>query len=219
MMDAHDTQWLAPVRATRPGGTPPAAPGCLDDHALARLADGSLDAPQRALLLVHVAGCARCRHAVAAVMRATSDPSVVSAIPRSGRRAGRGAWLTGSVAAGLAAAAVLLVLVRPHALPDPTPHRSAIAAAPAPRAVWPTGAVDDARRLSWTPVPGADRYRVSLYEADGSVRYETETPDTFAIVPDSSAPVLGAAYGWTVDARVGFDRWVRSPLVKFSVRP
>lgn len=119
----------------------------------------------------------------------------------------------------MAAAVALLVLIRPAPRREHGPHRSAIAAAPAPRAVWPQGAVHEARHLAWTPVEGADRYRVTLYDVDGSVRFETETNDSFALIPDASLPMPGVRYGWTVDARVGFDRWVRSLLVQFTVRP
>lgn len=218
MTESHDTRWLTQVRATRPGGEPISTPACLDHHAIASLADGSLDATRRADAVRHVAGCDRCRREVASVARALSDPAVARELEVSGRtRRRRLRWL-GGLAASMAAAVAVLVLVRPGPHREPEPHRSAIGAAPAPRAVWPEGTVDQARLLNWTPVAGADRYRVTLFDADGSVRYETATTDTFVLLSDAPALLPGAVYGWTVDARVGFDRWVRSPIVKFVVR-
>ncbi len=63
-------------------------PECLDDDTIAALAEGSLDAAARQAVLPHVAGCARCRGAVASVARALSDSAVAREVAsvESGRR-------------------------------------------------------------------------------------------------------------------------------------
>jgi hypothetical protein len=74
--------------------------------------------------------------------------------------------------------------------------------------------VDD---LRWSPVAGADRYRVTVFDATGRVMYASEVSDTVVLFPDSVLLVPGAAYLWKVDARTGFDRWAGSELVEFRV--
>jgi hypothetical protein len=210
---------LAQVRSFRSGGEARSTPHCLDDDAVAALAEGTLEAESRAAALAHVAACDRCRRAVASVARALADPAVaaeIRTITGLGRsRARRFGW----VALGTAAAAVAVLLALPSQREEPLPpHRAQpITAAPAPQGVWPVGPVAEARSLRWTPVSGADRYRVTLFVADGVVRYETELLDTVVILPDSVLPAPGETYWWKVDARLGFDRWAASPLIEFSI--
>lgn len=190
-------------------------PQCLDDDTIAALAAGTLDAPTRAAALPHVAGCARCRGAVASVARALSDSSVareVAALEGAGwRRFVR-------IALPVAAAAALLLLAWPPSMDDEPPHRAPpVTAAPAPAPVSPVGPVADAPILRWTSVPGTDRYRVTLFGAGGQVRYETELADTVALLPDSVVLAPGRPYLWKVEARTGFDRWATSALVEFSI--
>jgi hypothetical protein len=71
--------------------------------------------------------------------------------------------------------------------------------------------------LRWSAAAGADRYRVTLFDADGRVLYETEVGETVAPLPDSVAPGPGRPYLWKVEARTGFDRWSASDLVEFTV--
>jgi len=192
-------------------------PHCLDDDIIAALAAGTLDAPARAAALPHVAGCARCRGAVASVARALGDPSVAREVAAA-EGAGRRRWWRAGLAA--AAAAVLLLLSWPPGADDrsPPPHRAPpITTAPAPVPVSPVGTVADATILRWTSAPGSDRYRVTLFEAGGQVRYETELADTVALLPDSVVLVPGRPYLWKVEARTGFDRWATSRLVEFSI--
>jgi hypothetical protein len=77
--------------------------------------------------------------------------------------------------------------------------------------------VAEARVLRWSAVPGADRYRVNLFDSRGLSLYEAEFTDTVAALPDSIALIAGRAYLWSVDARIGWDRWSSSPLTTFSV--
>jgi hypothetical protein len=71
--------------------------------------------------------------------------------------------------------------------------------------------------LRWSHVAGADRYRVTVFDATGGVVYAAEASDTVVAFPDSIALVPGASYLWKVDARTGFDRWAASELIEFRV--
>ena len=187
---------------------------CLQDEMIAALADGSLAPELRASVLPHIASCPRCRAAVASVARAVADPAVARelSVSAGGRR-----WYR--IVVPLAAAAVLLLLLSSpgddrlpvHRGPPPPPP----ATVPIPRS--PVGAVAAVNELRWSPVAGADRYRVTVFDATGRVMYATEVSDTVVLFPDSVALVSGASYLWKVDARIGFDRWAASELAEFRL--
>src|SRR5437667_6141652 len=198
--------------------TPIARPDCLDEHTVAALADGTLDAAARGRALVHVATCALCRRAVASVAEALAAVPITHEIEIvEGRRRRRGPVLR--VAVPLAAAAtVLLLLWSPandpfgrHRGPPPPPP----ATTPIPRS--PVGAVAAVNDLRWSPVVGADRYRVTVFDETGGVVYASESSDTVVAFPDSVALVPGASYLWKVEARTGFDRWSPSELAEFKI--
>jgi len=197
-------------------------PECLDDDTIAALAEGNLDPATRTAVLPHVAGCARCRTAVASVARALADPGLASEVAAlGGTRRGRPLRL-GWIALPLAAAAgLVLLLSRPRPPEDDgTLHRApTITATPAPAPVSPVGAVAEARRLVWMTAPAADRYRVTLFDREGLVVYETELVDTTASLPDSVRVAPGRLYLWKVEARTGIGRWTGSELVEFSLPP
>ncbi|HEV8380296.1 MAG TPA: hypothetical protein VGQ29_01845 [Gemmatimonadales bacterium] len=189
-------------------------PDCLPDDVIAALADGSLAPDLRASALPHVASCARCRGAVASVARALADPVVSREVSVSSRRR---QWYR--ITVPLAAAAVLLLLLSSPAGDRSPVHRGPPlpppATTPVPRS--PLGAVAAVDDLRWSPVAGADRYRVTVFDATGRVMYASEVSDTVVLFPDSVLLVPGAAYLWKVDARTGFDRWAGSELVEFRV--
>jgi hypothetical protein len=191
-------------------------PECLDDDTVAAFAEGALDAAARAAVLPHLAGCARCRGAVASVARALADSGVareVRGVEGGGRRR-----FYRIVLPLAAAAALLLVLVLPRQGDDSgPPHRDPPADASAPVPIAPVGVVAEASPLIWTAVAGADRYRVTLSDAGGVVLYETQLTDTVTALPDSIVLVSGRSYVWIVEARTGFDRWSTSRLVEFSI--
>jgi hypothetical protein len=87
----------------------------------------------------------------------------------------------------------------------------------APAAISPAGPTSAARALRWHAVTGADRYRVTLFDADGSVLFEAMLSDTVAALPPSVIVPDGRSYYWIVAARTGFDRWESSDLAEFSV--
>jgi hypothetical protein len=120
-----------------------------------------------------------------------------------------------------AAAAILVALLGPLEVFRPgrgATHRApTIANGSLPNALAPKGTVAEVHELRWTPVAGADRYRVVLFAADGRAVYEAELLAAEAPLPDSVVLAPGRRYLWRVDARVGFDRWVSSELVAFSL--
>ena len=213
MMPDESFEELKRVLDTRVRSETP-TPDCLQDDLIAAVADGSLAPDARAAVLAHVASCSRCRDAVASVARALADPAVARELSASpnGRRRYR-------IAVPLAAAAVLLLLLWSPGNDPTSGHRGAPppppATTPIPR--FPVGTVAIVNDLRWSPVAGADRYRVTVFDAKGSVVYATETSGSDVAFPDSIALVPDAAYLWKVDARTGFDRWVASDLVEFRV--
>lgn len=190
-------------------------PECLGDELIAALADGSIDPALRATVLPHVASCSRCRTAVASVVRALGEPAVARAVAAAERtRKPNGLYL----AVPLAAAAVLVLLLRSPAPENGGGHRGGNGAL-VPVPVSPLGRVAAARVLVWTSVGNADAYRVTLFDAAGRVVHEARATDTVATVPESVGLVAGRQYLWKVEARIGFDRWVPSGLVEFSIAP
>ena len=191
---------------------------CPDDETLAALAAGELASGDRSEVVAHLAACGRCRAVVASLARAYADPSVADATSGAVRRTGR---RLDRFVIPAAAAAVLLVavLARPTAnAPSSPAHRASdveLMATPVP--ISPLGAVGRPSSLRWGAVNRADRYRVTLYRADGSTLYQLELPDTAAPLPDSVPLPAGDRYLWKVEARTGWDRWTTSELVSFTV--
>lgn len=208
----------AALRLSARGGfaRDPRTPDCLDDDSVAALAEGALPDSDRELAQLHLSECHTCRSAVASIARAIDSPEVAAELARLDRPARLSRFWR---AAAIAAAAVVLAVVVPMSVREPaSPHRSApITAAPAPAAVWPVGTVASVPSLRWTSVPGANRYRVTLFTADGTALFATQLRDTSTIVPDSVRLAPGVAYWWRVDARTGFDRWTESALNEFTV--
>jgi hypothetical protein len=207
-------QTLASVASPAPESP---TPECLDDDAIAALAEGTLESGQRVAMLPHLAGCARCRIAVASVARALADPLVRRAV-RTAQRGGAHRIRRLALVALPVAAALLLIVARWGTNFGPPVHRAAaVAAAQTPEPASPIGLVREAGELRWVLVAGADRYRVTLFDARPRVLYETEVVGSVAPLPDSVTLVPGARYLWKVEARIELDRWVASGLTEFSV--
>jgi Putative zinc-finger len=196
------------------GEIPIATPHCVDAETIGALAEGTLDAESRARALAHVAACVHCRRAVASVAEALADGPVTHEIDVVEGRARRPGRLL-RVTVPLAAAAILLLLLWSPAGDEPAIHRGNGGTAPTP--IAPVGAVAAAQRLDWTGMIGADRYRVTLFDARGDVLYETELTDTSAVLPSSVELIAGTPYLWRVEARTGWDRWTASELVRFTI--
>jgi len=202
---------------------------CLDDDAIASLADGG-DTSIEHDAVAHVAVCANCRARLAAVARLMDDETVSAEIralqptrrftlPRWSRRQ---LAVSGGLAAAAVAAIVLLGPKRSGVSTDQTrtdsvSHReAAITATTAPRVVSPIDVADVADSLRWTSVPQADLYRVRIWNGEGTVVWSTETRDTMVALPQ--VVHSGTSYMWEVSARTGWDRWVSSDFVEFTLR-
>lgn len=218
MTGPDDVDLLRRALASHVRGDAPSTRDCLDDETLAALAEGTLDAESRATALPHLSACMRCRNQVASLARALDDPNVAREVRAVESVRRRRLHRTGRVAAGVAAAAALLLFAWPPLFEESVRHRAPpTTEAPAPEAVWPVGPVADVSSLRWTTVTGADRYRITLFDAEGDVLYEGVLADTVAVLPDSALPGPGETSWWQVEARIGFDRWVASDLIEFSI--
>ena len=199
-----------------------AAGGHLDEDALAAFVAGAAG-EQHAALLAHVASCARCRHAAAALTRVLADDRIAGELARvHGSFWSRGAGWTATLTA---AAAIALLVLWPRAThepgvepPPPTTYREpAITAAGAPTLIVPRGRVAAVSVLAWSHVPGADRYRLTVFDQTGVVVWEREVTDTLAALAGTGLLKPGVPYFWKVEAKTGRKRWVASDLVEFSI--
>ncbi len=188
-------------------------PDCLDEGVIADFVDGRLTSHDRASAVSHLITCARCRVAV----KATSDLATNSAelAPQAKRRGYR--W---AVSAGLAAAAVLVLLLLPRGEDGDSPNLREPAVtstvAPVPLTPAPGASVARVDRLVWSSVPGAERYRVRLYDSAGTV-WSVVTADTFATLPDSLRLQSRVPYFWRIEAEAEWMRWASSELASFQI--
>lgn len=81
----------------------------------------------------------------------------------------------------------------------------------------PSLAVPIADSVRWTSVPLADRYRVIVYDAAGTVLLDASTRDTAVGLPAGLGRAGPATYWSRVEARTGWDRWVQSEWASFTV--
>jgi hypothetical protein len=194
---------------------------CLDEIALAELADGGGTPDDRRVRVVHLVSCGYCRRQLASLVELLTDHGVAAEIQATERSAPRRTARTWRFAGAGVIAAVLAVavLVPRFREPDATVHRApTITAAAAPALTSPVGDVANVSALRWAPVAGADLYRVTLYDAASRVLYETQVAATSVTLPDSVVVAPGRSYLWKVEARTGFERWTSSDLADFTVR-
>jgi len=179
--------------------------GHLTAMEVAAYVDNGLEAAARARVRSHVAECDDCRGEVIAVAR----------LARTG---GRRRWMA---LVPLAAAAALVLYIAPWQGPSdstaPVLREPGVTTIVAPTPIAPHGAVTALPSLTWSRVPLADRYKVTLFDADGSVLWETQTADTTAVVPPSLRIVVGVPHYWKVAARTEPGRWVASDLTSFTL--
>ena len=123
----------------------------------------------------------------------------------------------GGLAAAIAAVFAGLVLL-PPALRESAQHRDTVPEVTTPPTLEaPNGEVESVDEFRWTAVSGADLYRVTLYDVAGEVISTIETRETHAALPDSVRLEPGELYLWQVSARVDWDRWLSSRLVRFTI--
>jgi hypothetical protein len=202
---------------------------CLDEMAIAALAEGVATDDARAVATAHLVTCASCRAQLAELRATLDDAAIIAALPRSGAtRRLRSTVLGGLSAAGLAAAALLAVAIGPNRTRYETsaPRRDETAApmrdetgalVVAPVAVAPVDVVSGSLVFRWSSVPRANRYRVRVFDSAGVVIWETQTSDTTAVPPPAIMLDHAVRYLWKVEARTEFDRWVGSPLTEFQL--
>ncbi|MGH7471536.1 MAG: hypothetical protein ACRENP_26590 [Longimicrobiales bacterium] len=210
---------------------PAAGTDCLDEMAIANVIDARAAGTD---VMAHLASCAYCRGRVAGAARLLGTAAVANEVGRLERNvphsaSGRRYFAPVGMVAGLAAAALAGLLLWPAGTRTPlqqpagnesTVNREAtIATTIAPRAVAPLGAVAKADTLCWTTVPGADRYRVTMFDRAGVVVWDAQASDTMLALPRTLRLAQGALYLWKVEARTGWDRWVASGTAEFTVRP
>lgn len=196
----------------------------LESGEIAAYLDNALAPSDRTRVEAHAAECDECRAEL------IESASLLRTQPQVHR------WYVPAGAVAAAAAAVLLLIwVRPASTPTGTTgyREPAVTTTVAPVVVAPRGVVTPApvsgpagvprgvtasgRLFVWTAVPRADRYRLALFDEAGSVVWETQTADTAAPLPASLRLRMGATYLWKVEAQTGWNRWVASDLVEFSV--
>lgn len=192
-------------------------PDCLDELVIADFVDGRLTPEARAAAVAHLLACARCRSVVSATGRLIADGSVASEIPGVARVAAESRRRRWPLPLGLAAAAALALLLWPRSADDRAPglREPTLTTTVAPLPIAPRDAVMRVDRLVWSSVPRAERYRLRLYDAEGTVVWRVETPDTSVALPDSIALSPGVTYFWRVEAETEWRRWASSELVEF----
>jgi predicted anti-sigma-YlaC factor YlaD len=187
---------------------------CPDEFVIADFVDGHLTPQSRAPIVAHLLTCARCRALVKATSElATNEAGLTRQVTRRWRR-----W---SLPVGLAAAAALLLLLLPRVRDESTPglREPTVTSTIAPVPITPTPGASVARvdSLVWSSVPKAERYRVRLYDGEGSVLWTVETTDTSAALPDSLRLQPRVAYFWRVEAQAEWLRWAASDLASFRI--
>jgi hypothetical protein len=194
----------------------------LDHSAIAAIAGGNSVAPAD---LDHLSKCETCRRSVSAVAHILSDPDVAAEITRlDPSPARRSTWAirsAGAIAAVAAVAALAIGVERtqkqqPLSEAAPAMREGVITSSAPPRIVSPVGTSGAGTRLVWTATPDADLYRVRVWTPEGKVAFTSETQDTTLLLP-AELQHAGAVYLWEVSARTGWDRWVASDFVQFTV--
>ena len=193
---------------------------CLDEMAIAALAEGVATDDARVAATVHLVTCASCRSQLAELRAALDDSAIAAALPSGGATGRRRSAIMGVSAAGLAAAAVLTFAIRANLARHETaaPMRDESGAlVVAPVAVAPVDVVSGGLVFRWSSVPGANMYRVRVFDPEGVVVWETQTSDTTVAPASATTLERGARYLWKVEARTDFDRWVGSALTEFKL--
>jgi anti-sigma factor RsiW len=168
--------------------------------------DGQLAAAERAAIASHLAQCAECRLEIVDITR------LVRAVPQRRR------W-TIIMAPLAAAAAVLILFIAPQRDRDSTSQlrEPAVTTTVAPALAIPRGQVAALHAMTWSSVPHADQYRVTLFDRDGNVAWRAQSPDTTVVLPDTVRLTGGVPYFWKVEARIELGRWVSSDLTSFTL--
>ncbi|MGD2216950.1 MAG: zf-HC2 domain-containing protein [Gemmatimonadales bacterium] len=196
----------------------------VDEGLIGRYLAGMLSEVEVEALESHYLTCARCqnelrlataiRDVLPEVQEAAPAPDVSPAL-LSGRWLRRHARV-GAVAAAIAAVLAGVLFFQPGE--DTLPHREpALGTADVPTVEAPIGEVGTVSEFRWSPVASADLYKLTLYNVSGDVVWEVDTRETHVGLPDAPRLEPGVPYLWQVDARVDWDHWVSSELVRFRI--
>ena len=201
----------------------PVQTGCLDEAQIAALVDGLLEPDDKTGVLSHLAVCHRCCQATASLVRALQSEPIAAALSEhvAHRRAINRRLRIGAASALAAAAGLVGLLMvwpsEPAVTPAPVQREPSVGVAAAAVLQEPIGESAAPEEFRWSPVSGADRYRVTVFDDQANVVWETETQETRAAPPATVGLRPGVQYLWKVAARVAWDRWVDSELVRFSI--
>jgi len=198
----------------------------LDDDLIATLAERVGEGDQRDAI-AHLGQCTECRARLTAVMNLLDDDAIaaeINAVDPSAKRIAARRWSPGRWAAltTLAAAAVVtIVIARRTNSPlgsEITPvTREATVTTTAPPRILSPAVIGTHDSLRWTSVPGADLYRVQVWDREGNVLVSEETRDTLLSLPPKVARG-GGSFLWEVKARTGWDRCVSSDFLELNVK-
>lgn len=180
-----------------------------EDEVVAYLGHELKDQPLRQVEQ-HLALCTQCRDEIVEAREILGQPR-------------RSRWPILAPVVAAAAAIVLFIVwpVNPDTQPGPPQHRDAPlsgVATSAPSPITPVGQAIRLEEMVWSRVGDADRYRLTLYDADGDVVWRATTTDTSIPFPDSVELQQSRPYLWKVEARVGWDVWQSSDLTQFELR-
>jgi hypothetical protein len=168
--------------------------------------DGALSPSDRSRVELHLAECDACRDELRDVARLLRT------------RPNRRTWYVPiGVAAAAAAAVLLFVYPGRDRTAAPTYREPVVTTTVAPVIVAPRGTVEVPRTFVWTAVPRADLYRLTLFDDTGHALWDTQVADTSVSLPASIRLRQGGSYFWKIEAQTGWNRWVSSELIRFSV--
>jgi hypothetical protein len=199
----------------------------LDADVIAAIVDG-MDGDSHREGIAHLGNCAECRARLAAVANLLDDPLVAAEIKNldahATRRRPAAYWTAGATLA--AAAAITIIFVGPNKLnrranepvASSETRREATVTTTAPPRILSPVTIAANESLRWTSVPGADLYRIQVWDREGNVLVSEETRDTLLALPPKIART-GGSFLWEVKARTGWDRWVSSDFVELNIKP
>jgi len=186
--------------------------GHLSEDQLVAFLGHELGVEEHQTVELHLAHCTECRDELVAVTEILHPARKDRQVP----------WRTLAPVAAAAAAIVLLV-AGPWSVSDSDDmpqHRDTPAlASGVPTPVTPVGSVPEVDQLVWLHVESADRYRLTLYDAEGEVLWKATSEDTVVDLPNSVVLTPGSRYLWLLEARVGWDLWDASELIDFRIDP
>jgi hypothetical protein len=203
----------------------------LADEVIVTLIEGNgIEVTDRDNAVAHLSNCLVCRSRVAAVSNLLDDPEIVAEIDQldelpAKTRADRRRFyrmLSGAIAAAAAVAIIVAGAGRIGARNNASTDTARVSregigsASAAPRILAPVTVAAAGDSLRWTSVPQADLYRIRIWNADGTVVWAEDTRDTTLPLPPQLTR-SGGPYLWEIKARTGWDRWVTSDFLEFTI--